>query len=120
MSEKELLDQAVESITAALVAAGVPCDHDDGRVSIYGEEGWELRVWPRGPEGYEDHSRPVHADLVLDRKLEIDPYDGQRRLWFDPLEAEGLGHLRAETAEDIQVLVGAVKAILHTLPGEVT
>ena len=118
------LDDAIlaagEHIVSALVAAGVPADRDsDGVVSVHGDEGWsgwELRVWPRG-SGAERDEVPVFVDLVLDRKLELDPYNGERRLWFDPLLAESLGELRADIHDDIPVIVAAVRAIVAALPG---
>jgi hypothetical protein len=115
------LDDAIlaagEHIVSALVAAGIDASDDsDGVVSIYGDEGWELRVWPRG-SGAERDEAPVVVDLVLDRKLELDPYDGQRRLWFDPLHAVDLGELRADVHDDIPVIVAAVRAIVAGLPG---
>lgn len=117
----EDLDAAIlaagEVIALALVAAGVAASDDsDGVVSIYGDEGWELRVWPRG-SGAELDEGPVVVDLVLDRKLELDPYNGERRLWFDPLHAVDLGALRADVHDDVPVIVAAVRAIVAALPG---
>lgn len=113
------LDAACEHIVAALTEAGIPAYADDGRVSVHGEEGWELRVWPRG-SGNEHEEHPVVADLVLDRKLDPDPDEPDgRRVCFDPLEAEDLGELRAEVHADIPVIVAAVRAVLAGLPGGV-
>lgn len=118
MEDISEFDAACDHIVVALVAAGIPAESDDGRVSLYGDEDqWELRLWPRGPDGYEDDRQPVRVDLVLDRKLELDPYDGERRLWFDPLLAEDLGELRCAVHDDIPVVVAAVRAILASLPG---
>lgn len=112
------LDAACEHIAVALRKAGIPAEFEDGYVAVYGVDGWELRVWPRG-SGNEREEHPVVADLVLDRKLELDPDDGERRLWFDPLLAESLGELRAEVHADIPVIVAAVRAVLAGLPGGV-
>jgi len=113
------IEAAGELIALALNAAGIDASEDsDGTVSVCGDEGWELRVWPRG-SGAEHDEAPVVVDLVLDRKLELDPYDGQRRLWFDPIEAEDLGELRADVHDDIPVIVAAVRAIVAGLPGGV-
>lgn len=105
---------AGEHIGASLVEAGIDADVErDGVVSIYGDEGWEFRAWPRSANNEEE----VLVDLVLDRKLEIDPDNGERRLWFDPLLAEDLGTFRCDVHDDVNAIVAAVRAILAGLPG---
>ena len=111
------LEAACDHIVVALRDAGVPAHFEDGHVAVYGDEGWELRVWPSAAEDDCDPHGPVVVDLILDRKLEIDPYDGERRLWFDPIKAEYLGEWPANVHDDVPDIVAAVRAILVGLPG---
>lgn len=110
----EIVNATCERIVAALNEAGIPSEFDDGRVSLYGADGWELRLWPRERDVF----LPVVVDFILDRKLDPDPdeHDGKRQ-YFDPLKAEDLGELRADCAEDFIVIVAATRAIINNLGG---
>lgn len=114
----EIIDATCERIVAALNEAGIPSDFDDGRVSIHGADGWELRLWPFPVEDDCDPFEPIVVDFILDRKVDPDPdeHDGKRQ-YFDPLKAEDLGELRADCPEDFIVIVAATRAIINNLGG---